>query len=170
VKARGATAYLESFDLLGIYSPFTGEAHVNGRAPVIALVASLGHEQAHQRTIMRENEATFAGALAATHAEDALLRYAGWARIVRSVLRDLAAVDRAARDSIQAGLHPGVARDWRDYAEWGRRSRSPAAPVARAVNDASLRMHRVPGGVESYQMDTRLFLAWFVRTGGRWED
>ncbi|MDT8370220.1 MAG: DUF3810 family protein [Longimicrobiales bacterium] len=167
VKVRGSTWYLQAFDLLGIYSPFTGEAHVNGAAPTIVAAASIGHEQAHQRTITRESEATFAGALAAIHTDDPLLRYAGWARIVRSVLRDLGDADADARETMGDRLHRGVLRDWQDYARWSEENRSVAGPVASAVNDGYLRTHRVPGGIRSYAMDTRLFTAWFARHDGR---
>lgn len=165
VKTLGATPVLQAFDLLGVYSPFTGEAHVNGAAPAMVVAGTVGHEQAHQRTITHEGEATFVGALAAIHTDNALLRYGGWARVLRSVLRDLARADRDARATAQAALHPGVLRDWRDFSEWAARSRSPAGPVASAVNDRYLRSQGVPGGVANYALDTRLLVAWFVRNG-----
>ncbi len=167
VKIRGTSWVLDGLDLLGVYSPFTGEAHVTGSPPAVVVPASVGHEQAHQRAIPRENEATFAGALAAIHSDGHLVRYSGWARILRSVMRDLARADRPGRDALMERVHPGVRRDWADYARWYQENRSVAGPVASAVNDTYLRTHAVPGGIQSYSRDTTLFLEWWRRYGGR---
>jgi hypothetical protein len=50
VKFRGTTWLLDGLDLLGVYSPFTGEAHVTASPPAVVIPASMGHEQAHGRT------------------------------------------------------------------------------------------------------------------------
>jgi len=167
VKVRGTSWVLDALDLLGVYSPFTGEAHITASPPTVVIPASAAHEQAHQRAIPRENEATFAGVLAAIHSDDLLVRYSGWARILRSVMRDLGSADREGRDALMDTLHPGVRRDWADYARWYQENRSVAGPVASAVNDTYLRTHAVPGGIRSYSRDTALLVAWWRRQGGR---
>ena len=167
VKFRGTSWVLDGLDLLGVYSPFTGEAHITGSPPALVLPASAAHEQAHQRAIPRENEATFAGVLAAIHSDDLLVRYSGWSRILRSLMRDFARRDREARDALMDTLYPGVRRDWADYATWYRDNRSVAGPVASAVNDTYLRTHAVPGGIRSYSRDTALLLAWWRLQGRR---
>lgn len=167
VKTVGATWLLDALDLSGVYSPFTGEAHVSGSLPSVVLPATAGHEQAHQRGIARENEATFAGVLAAIHSDDAFTRYSGWARVVRALQGDMIRVDRQGWDEIVARLVPGAVRDWEDYVQWYRDNRSIAAPVATAVNDTYLRAHGVPGGVLSYGRVTTLLLAWAARNDGR---
>lgn len=169
VKTLGATALLDFLDLAGVYSPFTGEAHVSGSLPSMALPATAAHEQAHQRGITRENEATFAGVLAAVHADDPYTRYSGWARITRALLRDLRTVDPDGYAARMPELLPGVRRDWGDYIRWYQENRSVAGPVARAVNDGYLRAHAVPGGVASYGRVTELLVAWYERNGGRLE-
>jgi hypothetical protein len=82
-------------------------------------------------------------------------------------MRDLARVDPEGRDALMESLHPGVRRDWADYARWYRENRSVAGPVASAVNDTYLRTHAVPGGIRSYSRDTTLFLEWWRRNEGR---
>lgn len=165
-KERGATWLLESLDIAGIYVPFTGEATVNGAQPDLSLPAVVGHEQAHQRGIARENEASFAGMLAAIHSEDPLARYSGWARILRSLHYDLSVVDRDGAREIARSLHQGVRRDWEAYAEWLRASASAAAPVVSATNDVYLRTHGVPDGVENYGRVSTLLLEWARRHDG----
>lgn len=166
VKTLGVTSLLDFLDLAGVYSPFTGEAHVSGSLPSMALPATAAHEQAHQRGIAREDEASFAGVLAAVHTDDPYTRYSGWARITRAVLRDLRRIDREAYDARLDELLPGVRRDWGDYARWWQETRSVAGPAASAVNDTYLRAHAVPGGVASYARVTELLVAWYARNGG----
>lgn len=166
VKTLGVTSLIDGLDVAGIYIPFTGEANASGAQPDLSFPAVAAHEQAHQRGVARENEATFAGLLAAVHAEDALSRYSGWARVLRTLRRDLVRVDRDAWQEIGGALIPGVLRDWRDYNEYLRESRSPAGAVATVANDAYLRVHGVPGGVESYGRVTTLLLQWARRQGG----
>jgi hypothetical protein len=167
VKTVGATWLLDFFDLSGVYSPFTGEAHVSGSLPSMVLPATAGHEQGHQRGIARENEATFVGVLAALHADDPYVRYSGWARVVRALQRDLVRVDREAWDRAMESLSAGVRRDWGDYVRWYEENRSAGGPVATAVNDTYLRAHGVPGGIQSYARVTTLLLQWARRHDGR---
>ncbi len=166
VKTLGVTGLIDFLDIAGVYIPFTGEANVSGAQPDLSFPAVAAHEQAHQRGLARENEATFAGALAAIHADDPLVRYSGWARILRALQVDLARADREAWRDLSASLAPGVLRDWRDYVEWLKESRGAAAPLVEATNDAYLRAHGVPGGIESYGRVTTLLLEWARLHGG----
>jgi len=165
-KSLGVTHVLDFLGVVGVYLPFTGEAHVSSAQPALSLPAVVAHEQAHQRGIARENEASFVGAVVAIHSEDPLLRYSGWARILRALQRDLVRTDRGAWAEIRGSLEPGVIRDWQHYLEWLRDSRSAAAPLVEATNDAYLRAHAVPGGIESYNRVATLLLKWDTRYGG----
>ncbi|MDX1495451.1 MAG: DUF3810 family protein, partial [Longimicrobiales bacterium] len=167
VKTVGATWLIDLLDIAGIYVPYTGEAHASGAQPDLSFPAVAAHEQAHQRGIARENEATFAGIVAAIHSDDPLARYSGWARALRSLQADLSRVDRRAwTREIRPILHPGVVRDWQDYIDYLTESRSAAAPIVEATNDAYLRAHGVPGGIASYDRVTTLLLEWARRHGG----
>jgi len=167
VKTAGITWLLDALDLSGIYSPWTGEAHVSASLPSMVLPATAAHEQAHQRGVARENEATFTGVLAAIHTDDPYVRYSGWARVIRELQRDLARVDRDAWDAAMEELAPGVRRDWGDYIRWYEEHRSIAGPAASAVNNTYLRAHAVPGGIQSYNRVTTLLLKWAGRHDGR---
>lgn len=167
VKTAGVTWLIDLLDIAGIYVPYTGEAHVSGAQPDLSLPAVAAHEQAHQRGIARENEATFAGILAAIHSDDPMARYSGWARALRSLQADLRRVDPTAwAQEIRPALHPGVVRDWQDYIDYLVESRSAASPIVEATNDAYLRAHGVPGGIASYDRVTTLLLEWAHRHGG----
>jgi hypothetical protein len=166
-KALGVTTWLDLWDLSGVYFPFTGEAHVAGNLPAVALPAVVAHEQGHQRGFARENEATLAGILAALASDDVLVRYSGWSRVVRQFADDLRRADREAWAEFMDDLSPGVKRDWQDLADWYEAHRSLGGPVATAVNDRYLRAHRVPGGVQNYGRVAGLLVSWARSNDGR---
>jgi hypothetical protein len=166
VKATGVSWILEAFDISGVFSPFTGEALINGRPPAVSIPAVMAHEQAHQRGFAPEDEASFMGILAAIRSPDPMVRYSAWARLTRTFAADLARADREARRALTDELSPGVRRDWQAYSDYWEENRSAAAPVARAVNDRYLRAHGVEGGILSYRLVTRLLVAWARAHGG----
>ena len=50
---------LSALGISGIYSPFTGEAHVNAEVPLASQAFTACHEEAHGRGFAREDEANF---------------------------------------------------------------------------------------------------------------
>jgi hypothetical protein len=144
----------------GFYFPWTGEAVVDGGTPASDLVQSIAHEQAHQRGVGPEDEASFMGFLAASRAPDPVARYSALLFAQRHLV---AAASSGGRPDLREELTdvrlPGVTRDLRNlYAYWRRRF-DPAARVARRMNDAYLKSNRVEGGVASYGLVTRLLVA-----------
>ena len=165
-KPFSSSALLARLGISGFYFPFTAEPLVNATAPPVFGAASLAHEQAHQRGITSEGEASFLGFVAAMASDDPLLRYAAAARIQGRFLRLLALRDTASHGRVAALRVPGLVRDLADYARYQRRYAGPASDAARRVNDAYLRSQGVPGGRASYGEVTRLLLRYARGRGG----
>ena len=157
---------LARLGISGFYFPFTAEALVNATAPPVFGAASVAHEQAHQRGITSEGEASFAGFVAAMASGDPLLRYGTAARTQGRFLALLARRDTAAHRRVAARRLPGVVRDLRDYARYRERYAGPAVEVAGRVNDTYLRSQGVPGGRASYARVTLLLLRYAQGRGG----
>ncbi|HMV68116.1 MAG TPA: DUF3810 domain-containing protein, partial [Myxococcota bacterium] len=152
------------FGVGGIYWPYTGEANVNGGPPAFSRLMTAAHEMSHQRMVASEDEASFYGFLACVHADEAVLRYAGWEFGARQLLRALAKVDRARADALSATLPPGVRRDEEEmYAYWDRYE-GWLEELGRWTNDHYLKANRVPGGVAAYGRAGRLVAAWMERS------
>lgn len=160
VKTLAAPGLLSELGLLGFYFPYTAEAVVNGLAPAVILPRSMAHEQAHQRGIGPENEASFMAIMATVRAPDPLVRYAGFAAVQRRLLTDLASLDRERALQLARSRLPGVERDARDLDAFYETLQGPMNEVAERVNDAYLRHHRVEGGIRSYGLVTRLLVAY----------
>ncbi|MFP3949445.1 MAG: DUF3810 family protein, partial [Longimicrobiales bacterium] len=152
--------------LTGIYSPFTAEPLVVGTTPAIGLGLSIAHEQAHQRGITGEGEATLLGFVAAMNSDHPLLRYSAAVRSQNRLLAALARRDTAAFREITSLRAPGVTRDLRDLRDYQLRHRGAPSRVTSRVNDTYLRANRVPGGIRSYDEATRLLVRLARQRGG----
>jgi len=151
---------------LGFYFPWTAEAIVNRELPAVLRGRSAAHEQAHQRGITSEGEATFLGWVAAIHADDPRLRYSAAIDAQRRLLALLASRDREGARALRARRLPGVARDFQDLARFAEQMRGPASAVATRINDAYLRANRVEGGVANYGTASTLLLRYAASRGG----
>ena len=86
VKMPMASKALSYAHLLGIYSFYTGEANVNADYPSYNFPATAAHEFAHQRGIIREDEANFMAHLVCIASDDAYIRYSGYTHLLIYVL------------------------------------------------------------------------------------
>lgn len=162
-----ASGVLKRFGVAGMYSPFTGEALNVAGLPAVTYPKSVTHEQAHQRGIAVEAEASFVGYVVAALAPDSLARYSAHAFAVRQLLAVLHAGDPERAEAMRQQLLPGVQRDLRDLAAFWRQYEGPVADVGTRVNDAFLRSNRVEGGVQSYSLSVRLLIAYARARDGR---
>jgi hypothetical protein len=69
----------------GYYNPFTGEAQLRTRIPEVMKPFILCHEIGHQVGYAKENEASFAGYLAASSSSDPYFRYSVYLDLYNSV-------------------------------------------------------------------------------------
>lgn len=152
--------------LTGLYSPFTAEPLVVGTTPAVSLGLSMAHEEAHQRGITGEGEATLLGFVAAMNSDHPLLRYSAAVRSQSRLLAALSRQDTARFRTIASRRLPGVERDLRDLQAYSRQHRGAASRVASEVNDSYLRVNRVPGGIRSYDQATRLLVRLARERGG----
>lgn len=157
---------LARLGLAGFYFPFTAEAVANARTPAVALATTLAHEQAHQRGVTDEGEATFLAHLVSGYSGAPLLRYSAAVRAQARLLAALRRRDAERARALEERRLPGVRRDLEDLAAYHRRYRGPARRVAHSVNDAYLRANRVPGGVASYGRVTELLVRYGAFRGG----
>lgn len=165
-KPLSLSPLLAHLGVSGFYFPFTAEALVNDVAPPVFAAASLSHEQAHQRGITSEGEASFLGFVVAMASADPLLRYAAAARTQGRLLTLLARRDTAAYRRTADARIPGVHRDLMDYTAYSRRYAGAVSEATTRFNDTYLRAHRVPGGVESYSQVSELLLRYARERGG----
>ena len=166
VKQPIASIVLVRLGIVGIYVPFTAEANILRGMPAVGAPAAMAHEQAHQRGVTGEGDASFIGFVAAALAPGKLGRYSAAVWAQRQLSGALARQDRAAYRRLRDAWLPGVRRDLDDLAAFMSRATVLGMRLQTAVNDRFLRANRVPGGVENYGLSTRLLITYVRQNGG----
>jgi uncharacterized membrane protein len=134
----------------GYYNPFTGEAQVNTTVPVFGQPFTTCHEIGHQLGYAKENEANFAGFLAARSSKDPTFRYSVYFDMYAYSRFYLYSMDSLAAKDLDARLRPGVKQDFRELREFIRRHRNPIEKVIDKLYGQYLKANQQPSGRLSY--------------------
>ena len=151
----------------GYYNPFTGEAQVNTAVPSFTLPFTACHEIGHQLGYAKENEANFAGFLAARSNPDPNFLYSVYFDMYHYAARELYMRDSTLLVPLRESLHPAVRKDSRDLAAFNRQYDNIIEPVVRQMYGGYLRANRQPQGMKTYNE----VVAWLVAYGRKygWE-
>ena len=150
---------LSYLGIAGIYSPFTGEAHVNIGMPDSSIAVTAVHEAAHQRGFSREDEANFIAYLVCSMHPDADFRYSGTLLALNHTMNALARADRTLFLEASALYSGALRRDLASVRSFWQRYEGPVERAAERVNDAYLRANQQQDGVASYGRMVDLLLA-----------
>ncbi len=134
----------------GIYSPFTGEANVNGLIPAAFLPATAMHEAAHAYGYAREDEANFIAWLTCRLHPDIDYRYSGALLGLTYSMNALYGADPEAYQQLRQEYSPGVAADLAANRDFWKRYEGPAEKLQTKVNDRYLKANGQTDGVASY--------------------
>lgn len=157
VSSRGMS-YL---DFSGFYFPFTGEANLNDESPAAYLPANICHEMAHQQGIATEQECNFVAIMAATSADSAAYRYAGYLMGYVHLANALYRVDQAAWQTIRDSLPDTVRADLRQNSAYWARFDGLVNTAATKVYDGFLKSNGLADGVQNYGTVVDLLLAYY---------
>lgn len=166
-KRSWASLVLDYGQTSGFYFPWTGEANYNRGTPDVSMPQVIAHEMSHQRGFAREDEANFAGYLAASLSDESYPRYSAYVFAQRQLLSALSGYDTDhARELVRQRL-PGVQRDIRAANAYWQQFEGHASRTTRSMNNAYLRTNRVPGGILSYNRSVELLIG-YARSRGGW--
>jgi len=166
-KSLIASPILDRLQTSGFYFPWTAEANFNAGNPQVSMPHVIAHEMSHQRGFAREDEANFAGYLAAASSPEPYPRYSAYVFAQRQLLSALARYDRDRAAGLASQRLPGVQRDIDAAREYWAQFEGRTSRAARSMNNAYLHSQRVPGGILSYQRSVELLIA-YARSRGGW--
>lgn len=149
----------------GYYNPFTGECQVNTDMPQFIQPFTACHEAAHSIGYAKEDEANFAGYLAASSSQDPRFRYSVYLDLFLYANRSLYAADSTVSKAYREMLSPSVKKDIEELRDFNRRHRSIMAPVLRLIYGKYLESNQQPKGLDSYDEVTSFIIAYFKKFG-----
>lgn len=163
VKPVIFSGVMSDMGITGIYTYFTGEANVNVEYPDFSVAFVTAHEMAHQRGIMRENEANFMAYLATTSSTDPFIQYSGYLYMYQYLANALYRTDKDLYRDIQGRIDEAAIRDIAASSEiTAAHKDSLLNKIFDALNDAYLKSNGTPGTV-SYGYVVRLAVAYHMQ-------
>ena len=157
VNASWAMGYL---GISGIYTYPTGEANVNTLYPDYVTLFTIAHEMAHQRGILRENEANFVAYLLTSTSDDPAFRYSGALNMYNYFANALYKTDKDAYYDIASELSPLARKDMQTASAVTKQySDTIISDISEKINELYLQSSG-SGGVVSYSRVVELVLAY----------
>lgn len=149
----------------GYYNPFTGEAQVNTAVPLFVQPFTSCHEIGHQLGYARENEANFAGYLAASHSPDTNFQYSVYFDLYSYGRPYLYYTDSMALKQIDSTLQPGVKADFRELKAYYKKYENPVERVVDVAYGQYLKANEQPDGKITYGKVVLWLVAYFKKEG-----
>jgi hypothetical protein len=150
---------------MGYYNPFTGEVQVNTTIPVFLQPYTTCHEMGHQLGYAKEDEANFAGYLAASASKDTLFHYSVYLDLFLYSNRNLFAVDSISAKKYAKELLPQVKSDLKAWREFNIGHRSFLEPLISWMYGKYLQNNQQPAGMMSYDEVTGFLIAYYKKFG-----
>lgn len=152
--------FMSKMEITGIFWPFTMEANVNKDAPDYSIPAAMGHELAHLRGFMREDEANFIGYLVCMSSDNLEYQYSGIMLALVYAGNQLYRQDPDLYQSVVDRYNPQMFADLRDeYYYWEQFEDTVISTVSNTINDNYLKANNQSDGVKSYGRMVDLLLA-----------
>lgn len=149
----------------GYYNPFTGEAQVNTTVPKFLQPYISTHEMAHQLGYAKEDEANFAGYLAAVNSRDTLFHYSAYLDLYIYANREVYYFDSAASLKSRELLIPEVKKDIQEWRQFNLNHRSFIEPAISWMYGNYLKLNEQPKGLRSYNAVIATLIAYHKKYG-----
>ena len=162
VKPMLSSGLISYASILGIYFPFTFEAHINANYTAAGIPFSIAHEMAHQRGYAREDDANFIAFLACIASPYADFRYSGFFNALRYAMSQLFLLNEDAFFDLRDTYSDGMLRDLGMQRQFQEAHAGVVSDIAIAVNDAYLRANLQEEGVQSYGDFVDLLIAFLL--------
>ncbi|MCQ2413638.1 MAG: DUF3810 domain-containing protein [Clostridia bacterium] len=154
-----AMSYLR---LIGIYTFYTGESNLNVDYPDYNYPATAAHEFAHQRGIIRENEANFVAFLVCLSSEDDYIRYSGYLSTLIYVLNALYEASSSKYYATVSLLDERIRGEIHAEAVQSEQYQGTVvAEISEKANDTYLKVQGLPEGEKSYGLVVDLTVAYY---------
>jgi hypothetical protein len=165
IKASLLTPFGHLFGFTGYYNPFTGEAQLKTSVPVFLKPFIVCHEMAHQLGYAKENEANFAGFLAARKSPDPEFVYSAYFEMYTYAMRELYKTDREKAFAMSKTRHPQVSKDRLAFIQYLTRSKNPVEPFVTGIYDNYLKLNNQPNGKLTYDEVVSWLIAYMKKYG-----
>ena len=134
----------------GYLNPFTGEAQVNSKIPIIRYPTVSAHEVGHQIGYSSESATNFIGFLVTSENTDPHIKYTSYSHALAYTLSDLKRIDPERFEIIWQTLNPGVKKNYEEINKFWTTYENPTEPIFKWAFNAFLKANSQEEGIKSY--------------------
>lgn len=134
----------------GYLNPFTGEAQVNGKTPIIRFPTVSAHEIGHQIGYSSESATNFIGFLVSSRTTNSHFMYASYSHALAYTLSDLNRLDEEKFNTAWQAINPGVKKNYQEIRTFWEKYENPTEPIFKWIFDAFLKSNNQEEGIKSY--------------------
>lgn len=166
IKPSLLTPLMNYISTSGYYNPFTTEAQLNYQQPAFARPFVACHEMSHQAGYGPEDEANFAGFLAATASKDKLLRYSAYHLAVGEFMVTMRGADTVLHKELKARISAVVKADFKEERLYWQGYQNELNVVTGIFYDSFLKANNQPRGLDTYNRMVTLVMAMYRERKG----
>ena len=163
IKPSLLTPVLNYIGTSGYYNPFTTEAQINYQMPVFNRPFVVCHELSHQIGYGPEDEANFAGFMAAIASKDRLLRYSAYHLAVGEFMNAMFYKDTLIRKDLKTRISPAVLSDFKQERLYWLSYQNKMNAVTSIFYDNFLKVNNQPEGLDTYNRMVLLVMALYKK-------
>lgn len=134
----------------GYLNPFTGEAQVNGKVPIIRFPTVSTHEVGHQIGYSSESATNFIGFLVASKTRNLEFIYTSYSHALAYALSDLRRLDEERFNQALRSINPGVKKNYEEINKFWKSYENPTEPIFKWAFSTFLKANNQEEGIQSY--------------------
>lgn len=151
VKSSLFSTPLSYMGFAGYLNPFTNEAHVNSKIPLVSLITTSCHEMGHQVGFGAEYEANMLAYLVTINYSDKYFNFAGKYMALRYVLNELYMVNPILYENLIKKINTGILKNMQESYDFWEQYQNPAEPYFKTFYDIFLKSNAQKEGIKSYK-------------------
>jgi hypothetical protein len=145
----------------GYINPFTNEAQVNYKTPIIGLPMTINHEMAHQLGFGSESECNFIGFLACIKNDDLYFKYSAYSNALRYCMNTIGLKKEEKFNYFKSKINPGIIENYKENDAFWNSYDTFIDKGFHAFYDYFLKINQQKDGIESYSKYVDLLVNYY---------
>jgi hypothetical protein len=145
----------------GYLNPFTNEAQVNYKLPMVGFPNVICHEMAHQIGYASESECNFIGFLAGIKNDDLYFQYSAYSNALHYCLAIIAMKNETKFNELKVKVNPGILTNYKENEFFWKSYDTIIDKGFHAFYDQFLKMNQQKDGIESYSKFVDLLVNYY---------
>jgi len=147
----------------GYLNPFTNEAQVNDKLPMVSFPNVICHEMAHQMGYASESECNFIGFLAGIKNDNLYFQYSAYSNALHYCLINIALKNETKFNELKAKINLGILANYKDNEMFWKQYDTIIDKGFHAFYDQFLKMNQQKEGIKSYSKFVDLLVNYYEK-------